>query len=272
MATEFTFSGTATSAPTLSTTTFSETRVKIADMLSWGRTAGNWGTVKTARLGEILNEGYQQFIFPPILPGETNAHRWSFLRPVTTLTTEDGEDAYDLPEAFGALVGDFTFAAGDNVQHAIERVSEVQIRKYQGQIDGSTTGKPQYCAIRPKDVDMNAVQVREVVFWPTPDDELVLSYQYDARLPDWSTADEYPLGGQEHALTLLQSCRDIAARTMDDEARLDKEHARFLERLGASIEQDRKHAPTTLGHNRGGTGRTLLRHGTEFTASLRQNF
>jgi hypothetical protein len=267
MAVEFTFSGTAVAIPTLSTCTFTKIRIEIADYLGWTRTAGNWSATQSARLGVMLNHGYQQFLFPPKLPGEQNAHRWSFMKPVTTLNTVADEDAYDLPEAFGGLVGDITFASGDNVTHAIELISEPKLRKLQSQIDGATTGKPQYAAIRPTGVNMGAIQVRELILWPTPDAVYVLTYQYDARLSDWSTAAEYPLGGQEHCLTLLQSCRDIAAHTLNNPDLAVGEHARFMERLQASVEQDRKHAPTTLGYMGPGDRHEITRHGTGFTVT-----
>lgn len=37
---------------------------------------------------KIINRGYMQFLNPPVLPGESVQHRWSFLRPTATITTQ----------------------------------------------------------------------------------------------------------------------------------------------------------------------------------------
>jgi hypothetical protein len=42
---------------------------------------------KQARLDMAVQHGYRRFLVPPILPNEREVHRWSFLRPLGTLTT-----------------------------------------------------------------------------------------------------------------------------------------------------------------------------------------
>jgi hypothetical protein len=78
--------------------TLATLKEEVQRFMGYGRSTV-FNTLPAAFQGDvtsIINRGLRQFYFPPILPGETSAHQWSFLRyhatinlpaPVTTTAT-----------------------------------------------------------------------------------------------------------------------------------------------------------------------------------------
>ena len=259
---------------------YSELRTEIADFLGWTRDSANWSSDQGNRLDSILNAGYLQFIYPPVIEesgwstarkrgqGPGVAHRWSFLSPTATFDTVASTYLYDLPTAFGAMVGDLVYDEDEDESRIIEQVTPGMIDKHRAANDSE--GRPYQFALRPKTADMTSAQVTELMLYPTPDAAYGIIYHYDAKVDPLTEANSYPLGGQAHSETILQSCRDIAAtRYKDDPA--GREHALFLERLRASIEYDRRHSPKTLGFNTDGGRITHTRHGSQFSVTMTNN-
>ena len=265
---DHTSSGTAVAVPTVNLLTFTKIRIEIADFLAWSRAVADWSDDDKARLGVMINSGYWQMLFPTALPGEQSAHRWYFLKPSTTIDTVASTYLYDLPSAFGSLIGDLLYDEDENETRIIKHVSPGMIDRQRSISDAE--GRPSLCATRVKSIAHTGQQLSELMLDPIPDAAYTLIYQYDALVGELSTSNEYPLGGQPHAQTLLQSCRDIAAQTVNDDAG-GREHELYLERLRASVEYDRRHAPDMLGTNSNGVHRTFTRHGTDFTASMDHN-
>lgn len=242
---------------------YSDLRTEIADFLGWQR-GSNWSSDESDRLNAIINAGYRQFIYPPVAPGETVSYRWSFLRPTATFDTVASTYLYDMPAAFGEIIGDLSYDEDEDEQRIIEQTTPGMIDRNRAVNDYS--GRPYLFALRYKDVDQTAEQTRELMLYPTPDAVYGIVYHYDAKVNVLSATNAYPLGGQAHSETIMQSCRDIAAtRYKDDPA--GREHQLFLERLKASIESDRRSSPKTLGVNNDGQKITYTRHGTEFTVT-----
>ena len=248
--------------------TYSSLRTEIADDLGWTRTSSNWSSDEDDRLDAILNAGYRQFIYPVPLRGEAVAHRWSFLKPTGTFDTVADDYLYDMPSDFGAMVGDVVYDDDEYVHRTIEQTSCAMIDR--NRAVNSASGLPYLFALRPKSVSMTTSQITEMMFYPTPDAIYGLVYHYDAKVAPLSSVNLYPLGGQAHSETLLQSCRDIAAARYKDNPG-GREHDLFMERLWASVEADRRMSPKTLGFNNDGRTITHTRHGTEFSVSLTHN-
>lgn len=247
---------------------FFTARTRIADFLGWTRDAGNWSGDEIDRLDEIVNAGYLQFIYPVPVEGESVAHNWSFLRPKYEFDTIASTYTYDLPAAYGAPVGDMFYEEDEDEHRIVRHVSPAMIDRNRAVDDAE--GRPHQFALRPKAVVMTAAQVTELLLYPTPDAIYGLVTRYDAKVDPWTETNMYPLGGQAHFDTILQSCRDIAAARYKDDPR-GREHDLFLERLRASVEADRRHSPKTLGFNNDGRRITHTRHGTEFSVSLSHN-
>jgi hypothetical protein len=248
--------------------TYSTLRTEIADFLGWQRSSGSWSADEDARLDAVLNAGYQQFLYPVPLEGETVAHRWSFLQPTATFDTVASTYLYDMPSAFGAIVGDLVYDEDEDIHRLIEQTTPGVIDRNRAVSDAE--GRPYMFALRPKTVGMTSAQVTELMLYPTPDAAYGIIYHYDAKVDPLTDANIYPLGGQAHSHTILQSCRDIAAAWFKDQQN-GPEYDRFLVRLAASVEADRRNSPKTLGFNEDGRRITFTRHGTDFSVSLDHN-
>ncbi len=256
--------GSAAVAPGGSSLTYSDLRIEVADFLGWTRDSGNWSSDHDNRLDVILDAGYRQFVYPVPLEGENVAHRWSFLRPTATFDTVASTYLYDMSSNFGSMVGDLVYDEDENIHRIIEQVSPAMIDRNRAVNDAE--GRPHQFALRPKGVGMTAAQVTELMLYPTPDAVYGIVYHYDAKVDSLSATNLYPLGGQVHSETILQSCRDVAAARLKDDP-MGREYALFLERLKASVEADRRLSPKTLGFNDDGRKITHTRHGTEFTVT-----
>jgi len=107
---------------------------------------------------------------------------------------------YDLPDNFWRLMQDsFYFTPNDGYERVVHRDLDY-IQRQRGL--ASRTGKPMYCAIKPKTSTGSAGERWEVVFYPTPDSEMRLWYQYRAQGSYIRSSAPYPLGGAEHAETI----------------------------------------------------------------------
>lgn len=66
---------------------FADLKARVGHILGHGATEGGWSAGQLAQVVRIVQDGYRQFIYPPILPGQATSHDWSFLHPISTLTT-----------------------------------------------------------------------------------------------------------------------------------------------------------------------------------------
>jgi hypothetical protein len=244
--------------------TYSNFQVELADFLGWTRDSDSWTADETSRLQSIIDSGYRQFIYPPVAPGETVAYRWSFLRPTATLNTVANTYLYDMPTAFGYIAGDMYYDEDQDESQIIEQTTPGMIDRNRAVRDYQ--GRPYLFALRPKSTSQSAEQTTELMLYPTPDAAYAIVYHYDAKVDVVSGTYPYPLGGQAHSETILQSCRDIAAARYKDDPN-GREHLLFLERLKASIESDRRNSPKNVGMNNDGERIVYTRHGTEFTVT-----
>lgn len=225
------------------TLTFSNLQVAVARYLGYSVTAADWTTPQAAEIAGIVQSGLRQFYWPPVPADRPDAHRWSFLRPTTTLSTASGTFNYALPDNFGGELSDFTYASGTS--HF--RVPIIPLPDLLALIaggTGATNAAPKYAALRPLTSDSTAGQRFEVVTYPTADAIYVLTYSYDL-LPSALVAStaEYALGGAAHSETILQSCVAVAEQRSNDTAGIHQ--ARWSERLAESIRYDRKFSAVT---------------------------
>lgn len=223
---------------------YPELRREIGRFLGIGRDPAGWTADQVTDVEDILKAGLRQFYFPQ---EAGDSHRWSFLYPVTTLTTVSGTQTYNLPDDYGAIQGRMTFPANSGICYRpIQIVSEEMIREY-AQRDTNNT-RPRCAAIRPKPFDGTSGQRWQILFWPVPDAAYTLSYRYQANPAQLSTDAPYPLGGMKHAETIIESCLSVAESRMNDE--LGIHSANYQRLLLASIQQDRmNHTPHTYGYN-----------------------
>lgn len=220
-----------------------------------GYNQDTWDDTYKGMVNSWVQSGYQQFLYPPPLTnlkhttveeaGEQGKsietvkqqirsapHQWSFLSFVATLVTSSGKDTYTLPQNFGSVIGDFTGPNG-----RIPIVDETHVRSIAAQ--NAISGYPQYAGLRP----LGTSGLWEVIFYPNPDNTYTLSYRYNKAQDPLSDENPWPLGGLQHAETVLQSCLAVAEERHN--SALGVHYERWQERLSASIEIDRRAAKVT---------------------------
>lgn len=221
------------------------------------RTSSNWSSDETTQIDEIINSGLRQFYHPAPTQIAPKGHKWTFLEPTTTLTTSADDYDYNLSADFGGLLGSITYAGTDNRWFPVEMTGENRIRLLRQRDFTDVNSDPKLAAIRPKSSDGSNGQRFELLLWPTPDKAYTLSYKYHALANKLTTGNPYPLGGEAHAETILESCLAVAETRMDNVAGIHS--AAFQSRLNASISYDRKlHTPERMGYNGDGSDARMM--------------
>ncbi len=234
--------------------TYTSLSEAVGYYLGYWSSADGW-TISTAsqhaEIGSIITRGLHRFYLPPPIRPRRYGHRWSFLRPQTTLTMVADTSEYDLPSDFAGLESRISFASGQTVLYEpIQQVSEFQVRQRLSEYTGS--GRPYLFAIRPKTVSYSTGTRWEALFYPTPDSAYSLEYRYRVGVEAISAANPYPPGGTEHAATITEACLAEAEVTVNDTAKTPKavHESRFKELLRASISHDQLlSTPPHLGYN-----------------------
>ncbi len=222
----------------------SQFRKAVGYYLGYGRGAiAAWTDEQLEDIDDCIDSGLRQFYSPPILPGETRVHQWTFLRPTTTLVTTASDSEQNLPDDVAGIVGDITYDA-DNWQRSIRSTSEEMIRRFQAGA-GDMTGPPMYYCTAPVTSSGISGQRLKIIFSPTPDAAYTLSYRYVWTMPKLADDRPFPMGGPFHADTIQQSCVAVAEQRKNDQVGI--EYQRFIERLTKSVSMDRDLLPDTLG-------------------------
>ncbi len=226
---------------------YPELRSAIGYYLGYGITSGNWSTAQIAEIQMCLDSGLRQFYDPPPLQPGGSRYEWLFMKPVTTLSTAVGVSTVTLPDSYGGLDGELTYASGVQI-FPIRVVGEDEVRKAQQQTSNSS-GPPYMCCVRPVSADgITTGQRYQAEFFPTPDQIYVLTYKRNFLANNISATYPYPWGGEVHAETIQASCIAAAERIVDDVSNGPKWQY-FMERLGSSIESDRRNGRQYFGKN-----------------------
>lgn len=149
-------------------------------------------------------------------PGDGTSLTFVVSRPVAN---------YDLPDDFGALVGNLHFATEIN-RRQIVIVPLSQILERRARYD--LVQAPQLAAIRYKSTDGSNGQRQEILFWPRPDTYYNLWYTYEAYNGTLTDANPYPLGGMQLAELYIESVLAVAEQRENQEAGL---HTQLFEAL-----------------------------------------
>jgi hypothetical protein len=159
--------------------------------------------------------------------------------------TIEHDGNYLLPDDFGSIEGTLTYPKGYGYPQ-IKKVSENTIRQLRSYDEYSST--TYYYAIRTKSAPTATASTRqELMLYPRPTSELVLSYSYMVLMNKLSTSYPEPYGGMIHSETILESILSIMEERGDNVQSIHK--GKFAERLIASIGKDQENAPDFLGLN-----------------------
>lgn len=215
--------------------TYEELRRRIGRYLGCSGDPDNWTANQTSDVDDALRSGLRRFYYPP------SGHIWSFLKQLHTITTVASTRSYNLAANFASLTDTFSYAPNVK-QPPLESIDEEVLRQlYAG---AEQTGPPKYFTIRTKPIgDGNRTQ-HEVLFYPVPDKEYVLTYRYLVEPMALSLSNLYPLGGAIHAETILESCLFSAEIILNSESAQTRggyiHQPHFERHLAASIELDQR--------------------------------
>lgn len=233
-------------------------RAVVGHFLGYGRGGSGqtlygettWTTAQINDIAQCVKAGLRQFYYPPVVPGVSQSnYQWSFLRPTATITLGSGYSRTNCPDDYNGMIGRVTASSSStSVQSwAIEKTGEGIVREAFAK-SPSMTGRPLLIAERPlKGETALSGQRWELYVYPTADMDYTFQVPYSV-LPDYLTGSApYCLGGASHAETIKASCLAIAEQEMDDQMGVNT--AKFMERLAASISEDRKLKPASIGYN-----------------------
>jgi len=216
---------------------------EVGRFLGYGYKAyASYTAVQQALLNRLVQSGIRRVYYPPAIDKSVLGYEWSWLRPTTTIEIESGTSDYNLPDDFGRVVGSFYFPVEEyKTPISIVSVGKIlSLRAYQ-----ALTGIPRYAAVRFKESDGASGQRQEVLFYPEPDDDWTLTYEYEAYSGALSSTYPYPLGGMKLAELYIESCLAIAESRITDENGIHNQSFQAL--LLDAVERDRKNGAVHYG-------------------------
>jgi hypothetical protein len=173
------------------------------------------------------------------------------------------QDDYNLPDDFGMILGNFTFAQKDNVHVPCEIVGEGRIRELRQRDHNQSYSSqdPAYAALRPKPTNPLIGDNWQVLFWPKVTSASTVTYRYrvtvDKPVSGADSANDYVYGVSQYSETILYSCLAEAERRKDGERGPMWQH--FLELLQTSVIRDRQDNKANLfGYNADWSDRTEM--------------
>jgi hypothetical protein len=236
----------------------SDFEVEVATNLGWGRGEDNddtaWTDVQKAQLRGFVSSGYSLFLNTPELvdakgnvfhPGN---YKWSFLRPVVSLTLQSGKQALDLPDDYEGLEGNVCVADGASIYSPLQWRGLPAMEALYATSDSAPTGAPQFFCERWKKTDGSAGQKAELFVYPEADQAYTLRVQYYLTPDALSDTHPYAYGGALHSQTIKYACLAAAELDLDGDP-MGPMRQEFLRRLKTSIMADLNSKPAALGKN-----------------------
>lgn len=221
---------------------------EIGVYAGWGRDPDGWDDEQKDIIKSCVGSGLRSFYFPPSIAQGEPPHNWSFLRPYVTMTLASGETTIDLPDDFGGFEGQLLLSAASNVElTAIDLKNEGYVRRLLAE-QPDWTGPPLTAAlVAVKGTSLTKGQRFQLLFFPTADAAYSIQFAYYLLPSATDGSHPYAYGGAQHYETILEACKAAYEAQQDDNLGIHK--ALFMERLGASIAQDRRNHPQKLPPN-----------------------
>lgn len=208
-----------------------------------------WPVAEDNAIEQCVTSGLRRFYFP--IQPSGGFYDWNFLRPISTQLLDSGATTVALPDDFGGIEGTITIAPSGSetgsVWWPIQTTNEGIVRQLYATYPAAT-GRPLQAAVVPiKGVGLSQGQRYQLYLYPTADQQYQLQFSYTI-LPDALTGNNpLPYGGAMHAETILEACLSVAEERLDDNSGV---HAQsFARLLAASMKQDSRTKPQTIGYN-----------------------
>lgn len=155
---------------------------------------------------------------------------------------------YTLPEDFGGFIGPLTYAPSQSTYYRpVELISDDMMRMlYMSDVLDNATEIVK-AAVVPKSFTATLGQKWELHHWPASTKTVHLTGRYRVVADDLDAVNKYPMGGPQHANTVLYAVLSEAETRLWDNTS-SAYTQRYQESLQASIGYDRAQgAPETLG-------------------------
>ncbi len=203
-----------------------------------------WTDAQLSDIKNMVGTGLRYVYVPPVLPGESVPHIWSWLKPTQTIvSTVDSQDYLNADDDFGGIQGDMYHSDG-SANRPLRGVPHEFILRKRGA--SSSTGVPIYYSITPVQSFGISGQRFRFNFWPTPDAAYDLTFVKVINPQDLSEDNPYPLGGMQLVETIKQAC--LAACENHVERMRGPQWDLFMVMLASAIARDRKNQPSHIGH------------------------
>lgn len=212
--------------------------------MDFGQTV--WPDEEEGAIDFCLSSGLRRFYFPP-QPGG-GFYDWTFLKPTTTLALDQSATFIDCPPDYNGIAGPAVVAASNTITwFPLLTTNEADVRQAYA-TSPTLTGRPSRIAEVPlRGTTTDQGQRFRLNVFPTPDQAYQIKVTYSI-LPDaLSASAPIPYGGAAHAETILEACLSVAEERLDNNPGVHA--ASFAARLQASIAQDKRHRPQSLGYN-----------------------
>jgi len=232
--------------------TLSITRLEIETAVRRYLAYADTGALETDQdnaVTAVIRAGEGMFYKGTRLPNEQTVHRWSFLTAMYTFSFVASDYAYDCPDDWGGFASSTPVAHNNDWGPSVRVIPADRLLELQEYNEGLTEAIPQYVAQRNKSRSQAAGQRFELLVFPTPSESVgvdIFYFSNPSAIPDDAN---YPLGGQPHALTLLQACL-AAAELRENDGAEGVQFREFLRLMVDSVAFDRATTtPSFFGQN-----------------------
>jgi hypothetical protein len=220
--------------------TFADLYQEVAFYLGLGRSPSGPDLVTAQK---YANAGYRRFL-QGVDPRTGIAYSWNFLSPPSELAMSDDLSPYAeiaLPADFESIIDDPSFEPGTGYVYI--RPRSVSFLKNLYARTDLATGIPTFYCIYPNAA--GAATPWSMLVWPIPDQAYSFRYRYRMNPPLLVQDADVPVGGVNHAETILAACLAVAENRHND--RIGEKDAAFKEMMAASIDADARTRPMDLG-------------------------
>lgn len=220
--------------------TFEDVYKKVSEFLGLGSSPTGDDLTKVK---DIVYRGYRKLL-TSVDPMTGKLHVWSFLKQRATISTLANKWEYQLPLDFVYSNQSLKFDDDEGKPSLVAR-SESQIMKARS--FSTSSGYPQFYAIRAGKYFKDTGQRYEVILSPPPNGVYLLRYSYIIEPEKPTTTTDVFVGGSFVSECILQCSLAVAEFQENDE--LDVQNQMAEKMLLQLIEQDRQFAPDTVGYN-----------------------
>ena len=198
---------------------------------------------QVAEVKRITNDGYKVFL---------SERRWTFLFIQTTLSVVADSETTALPSTLGSIEGDFHYAA-DQTRLFARQAPYGTIRTLISANQGLSE-EPRLFSLEAVTFTAATGMRHQVRWWPVPNANETLTYQYEVRHPDMTSDAEFPIGGLVHSPAILAAC--LKAAEWRKGRQRGPMHDDYGIELAKSIKRDSEMQPANYGYM--GDGSNLL--------------